>query len=92
MLQFFRHFVRNVLFLGTAFALIPCGAAAARGFKVLYSFSTKSGANPTSNVIADRHGNLYGTTRNGGIDNGNCLPYGCGVVFKLAPDGTERVL
>lgn len=92
MLQFFRHFLGNVLFLGAAFALIPPGVAEAVSFKVLYSFKPKSGDGPTSNLIPDRQGNLYGTTYEGGIDNGNCLPYGCGVVFKLAPDRTESIL
>ena len=38
----------------------------------------------------DKSGNLYGTT---GSDGGqHCADSGCGVVFKLAPDGTETVL
>jgi len=38
-------------------------------------------------VIADRKGNLYGTTTN---DGG--APRGPSIVYKLAPDGTETVL
>jgi uncharacterized repeat protein (TIGR03803 family) len=44
-------------------------------------------------VIRDKAGNLYGTTVLGG--NGtdcNSQGYGCGTLFKLAPDGTETVL
>ena len=37
------------------------------------------------NLIADKSGNLYGTTSVGG-------PNGAGTVFKLAPDGTETVI
>ena len=39
----------------------------------------------------DKTGNLYGTTELGGRKCGN---YGssCGIVFKIAPDGTETVL
>ena len=38
----------------------------------------------------DAAGNLYGTTEGGGI--ASCGGLGCGVVFELAPDGTETVL
>ena len=44
-------------------------------------------------MIADRNGNLYGTTLWGG--GGPCaqnLIKGCGTVFELAKDGTETVL
>ncbi|HLY06903.1 MAG TPA: choice-of-anchor tandem repeat GloVer-containing protein [Rhizomicrobium sp.] len=57
---------------------------------VLYSFCSKSGcadgARPLGGLIADTAGNLYGTTSGGGDQASN------GVVFKLAPDGTETVL
>jgi uncharacterized repeat protein (TIGR03803 family) len=43
------------------------------------------GVNPMSDLIADKAGNLYGTTQIGGKANK-------GVVFKHAPDGTETVL
>jgi uncharacterized repeat protein (TIGR03803 family) len=53
---------------------------------VLYSFTGgNDGSGPNDNVIADKSGNLYGTTTYGGADN-------AGVVFKLAPNGTETVL
>jgi uncharacterized repeat protein (TIGR03803 family) len=56
--------------------------------RVLYSFSGGAdGGNPTTTLVADQAGNLYGTTSAGG---GSC---GCGVVFKLdALTGTESVL
>jgi uncharacterized repeat protein (TIGR03803 family) len=50
---------------------------------VLYSFKPGgSGAYPSSGVVLDSQGNLYGTTGGGGI--GSCAE-GCGVVYKLAP-------
>ena len=56
---------------------------------VLYSFTGGSdGENPSSGLIFDRDGNLYGSTYYGG-DNGY------GVVFELSPQGgtwTETVL
>jgi len=66
---------------GTVFMLAPDGTET-----VLYAFRGLSdGENPTSGVIRDTAGNLYGTTVTGG-------KYGGGTVFKLAPDGTETVL
>jgi uncharacterized repeat protein (TIGR03803 family) len=41
-------------------------------------------------VITDSAGNLYGTAQFGG--GTGCGGAGCGIVFKLAPDGTETVL
>ena len=62
---------------------------------VLHSFSGPDGSSPLATVILDADGNLYGVTSSGGT-SGNCNPFGCGVVFKLAPhsDGswTETVL
>jgi len=54
--------------------------------KVLYNFTGPDGANPTSNLIMDAKGDLYGTTEFGG-DTSNCVGIsyaGCGVVFKLS--------
>jgi uncharacterized repeat protein (TIGR03803 family) len=42
-------------------------------------------------LVADKAGNLYGTTRYGG-DLSCGAPYGCGVVFKLSPAGNETIL
>src|SRR3954454_12707216 len=70
---------------GTVFRLSPSGAET-----VLYSFKghdAGDGAAPQSGVIADRKGNLYGTTSHDGA-----APRGPGVVYKLTPDGTETVL
>jgi len=61
---------------------------------VLYSFNGKHGVNPEAALIIDGTGNLYGTTAYGGDRNcpDRVEPSGCGVVFKIAPDGTETVL
>lgn len=60
-------------------------------FKVLYSFAGGSdGTYPQARVIEDKAGNLYGTTDFGGSTN--CDGAGCGTIFKIAPDGTEKVL
>lgn len=69
---------------GTVFELASNGSE-----KVLYSFCSQNGctdgALPASGLIEDANGNLYGTTAGGGTS-------GHGVVFKLAPDGTETIL
>jgi len=69
---------------GTVFELTPAGIET-----VLYSFCSKSGcpdgANPSSGLVMDSEGNLYGTTASGGIVGGNCGSSGCGTVFKLTP-------
>ena len=68
-------------FAGAVFKVAPDGTETA-----LYSFSGGAdGAQPFSALVRDKGGNLYGTTTMGGSAN-------AGVVFKLAPDGTESVL
>jgi uncharacterized repeat protein (TIGR03803 family) len=70
---------------GTIFKLTPDGK-----FKTLYAFAGGAdGANPQAGLIQDKAGNYYGTTRSGG---GSGCTYGCGTVFRLAPDGSETVL
>jgi uncharacterized repeat protein (TIGR03803 family) len=67
---------------------------------VLHSFSYRSslradGYNPAGALIQDPAGNLYGTTNFGGVAGVGCYTqadYGCGVVFKLSPAGSETVL
>lgn len=70
---------------GTVFELSPDGTKT-----LLYEFhgpdiGPADGSTPYGGVIADGSGNLYGTTFAGGTDLG-------GIVFKIAPDGTETVL
>ncbi len=86
-----NHAIAFALAVG---ALAPFAAAHAKGFEVLYSFCSQEnctdGLWPYAGLVADKQGNLYGTTGAGGI--ANCRLYGCGTVFRLAPDGTETVL
>lgn len=80
-------FVVMLLFVGR-------GLASAPRERVIYSFQGGTdGTNPSTALITDQAGNLFGTTTDGG--SGSCTG-GCGTVFELkpAPDGTwtESVL
>jgi uncharacterized repeat protein (TIGR03803 family) len=63
---------------GVIFKLDTTGA-----LTVLHTFDLADGANPSSVLLFDSQGNLYGTTQNGG--NSECGGTGCGVVFELSP-------
>jgi uncharacterized protein YceK len=71
--------------------------------KVLYGFQrTPDGANPSSNLIADKAGHFYGTTPTGGTGLNCEIGFNeiiaCGTVFELIPPAargdswTEKVL
>jgi uncharacterized repeat protein (TIGR03803 family) len=71
--------------LGTVFELSAHGSET-----VLYSFcpdfpDCRDGVFPSAGLIMDKSGNLYGTAEADGA-------HGNGTVFRLAPDGTEKVL
>jgi uncharacterized repeat protein (TIGR03803 family) len=59
---------------------------------VIYSFKGTGGdgAGPSSGLIWDKAGNLYGTTPYGGLLR--CGIVGCGIVFKVSRTGKETVL
>ena len=62
--------------------------------KKIYSFrGGDDGALPYGGLIADKHGNLYGSTIDGGTGTlcDDTTP-GCGTLFKIAKDGRESVL
>ena len=70
---------------GTVFKLVP-GADGKWTHTVLHSFRGRDGDLPSSTLVLDTAGNLYGTTEEGGDLNSNtCLGYGCGIVFMLTP-------
>ena len=55
---------------------------------VLYRFSDAPGdargKNPSSGLVFDAAGNLFGTTYAGGFDE-DCFGYGCGTLFRMHP-------
>jgi len=60
--------------------------ASAQTFTVLHNFGGSDGRYPTSTLVFDRAGNLYGTTEYGGTGNSG----GDGVVFQLKPGNSGR--
>jgi uncharacterized repeat protein (TIGR03803 family) len=79
--------IRSLWLFVAAMALaIQPVSARAQSFKVLYSFTNDSatGENPTSALVRDPKGNLYGIALGGG--------FGRGIVFELSSTGHERVL
>jgi uncharacterized repeat protein (TIGR03803 family) len=79
--------IRSLCLLAAAIALaIQPLAAQSRSYTVLYSFTHNAlaGEYPSSSVVRDPKGNLYGIAL-GGV-------FGRGVVFELSNTGNERVL
>ena len=72
--------------LGSVFKLAAGGVES-----VLHSFTGGSdGEYPFGGLLLDAHGNLYGTTPNGG--GTGCGGVGCGIVYEITAAGTEVVL
>lgn len=81
-----------VPFAFTLVTILTGTSAMAQSEKILYSFAgskNSDGSFPSSNLIFDQVGNLYGTTEKGGAYSG-------GTVFELSPatsgSWTEKVL
>lgn len=71
---------------GTVFSVSSTGVES-----VVYAFKGgKDGIAPDAELIADKQGNLYGTTAYGG--GKGCGGSGCGTVFKVSPSGKEKIL
>jgi len=91
------------MFLLSVVAVFLAGAAFATGplEHLIYTFPGQpNAAGPTSTLVADAAGNLYGTSVDGG-NSGNCIwsggaNDGCGAIFELSPKSgggwTESVL
>lgn len=68
---------------------VPTGFGEAAGkYRVVHAFNDQGGSDgaaPYASLIADKAGNLYGTTTKGGAN-------GQGTIFEIAADGTETLL
>ena len=76
-------------FGGTVFELTPPSTPGGKWTEsILWSFGNDAndGQEPYGNIIMDKSGNLYGTTRNGGA---YAMPDNGGTVFKLTPPTPE---
>ncbi len=70
---------RLAITAGLFILLVTVRAAQAQTYTVIHNFTGGAdGYNPTSTLVQDRAGNLYGTTENGGT-------YHEGVLFQLKP-------
>ncbi len=71
---------------GTVFELTPSGDQ--WNFTTLYYLTSgdPGASGPVGALLLDSHGNLYGTTFQGGIV-GCGFGFGCGTVFELSPGG-----
>ena len=65
---------------GSIFKMTPDGS-----FQLIYTFSGKDGALPTSGLTLATDGNFYGTTESGGLNS-------FGTIFKITPAGTRTNL
>jgi|HubBroStandDraft_1064217.scaffolds.fasta_scaffold01331_6 uncharacterized repeat protein (TIGR03803 family) len=84
----YKNLVIHSLWLfaaATALTIQPL-AAQAQSYKVLYSFTKDSsaGQDPSSSLVRDPEGNLYGIALGG--------TFGQGIVFELSNNGQESVL
>ncbi len=65
--------------------LIISASSLAQTFAVLHTFTGDDGSSPFAGVTVDGSGNLYGTTKYGGMTS---CDLGCGIVFQLTPQGS----
>jgi len=74
--------------MGTVFKMDPQGVVT-----VLHSFTGGTdGGTPSTPVIRDAAGNIYGTTYSGGLASCGFEGEGCGVIFRLNNSGNLTVL
>jgi uncharacterized repeat protein (TIGR03803 family) len=86
-----------VLVVAIGVLVVSTSAWAQNKYKTLYRFTGgPDGGTPQAGLILDSGGNPYGTTYAGGNLRCAASTNGCGVVFKLVPNGdgtwTESVL
>jgi uncharacterized repeat protein (TIGR03803 family) len=83
--RFSRSMIKGLAIVGVV-AILSSAAWASGGTTVVYSFAgDEDGEYPSTDLVVDRAGNLYGTSVQGG-------EFGGGTVFQLTPSGTHTVL
>ena len=73
-------------YVGNVFRISPSGSETNLH---IFTGPPNDGAFPYPGPVQGSDGNFYGTTYNGG--NTNC-PFGCGIVFRISPSGSETNL
>jgi uncharacterized repeat protein (TIGR03803 family) len=85
--------VRRTVFtlaLVCALVIVTVLSTQAQTFTVIHNFTGgPDGGTPGVGLNIDSSGVLYGTTSSGGVPG--CFGSGCGVVFKLSPEGSAWV-
>jgi uncharacterized repeat protein (TIGR03803 family) len=76
----------GTLSCGTIFEITPSGT-----LTTLSSFDGTDGETPYAGLVQGTDGNFYGTTAQGGANNG-CINFTCGTVFKITPSGALTAL
>jgi uncharacterized repeat protein (TIGR03803 family) len=62
-------------------------------YAVIHRFALGEGWTPDSALVQDKYGNLYGINRNSSQGKWYVgRNRGCGLIFRIAPDGTESTL
>src|SRR5438552_16017506 len=70
---------------------LPLPEAEAQTFTILHTLTGgNDGVNPFDELLRVQSGNLFGTTQVGG--GTGCGGPGCGSVFMIASDGSEKVV
>jgi uncharacterized repeat protein (TIGR03803 family) len=87
-----------VLVAGLAGCFAAAAAPAAKApplphYAVIHHFRHGEGASPSSGLVQDKHGNLYGV--NSSSSQGDWHTWfqrGCGLIYRITPDGTESTV
>ena len=75
---------------GTVFKLSP-NSHGGWTETVIFAFdfgNSNTGMSPAADLVFDNHGNLYGTSSQGGSGGTSCNGNGCGSVFELTPQAS----
>ncbi|MBV9990280.1 MAG: hypothetical protein JOZ72_03225 [Alphaproteobacteria bacterium] len=81
---------------GAVYKLSPQAPPSGWTLSVLHTFCAQAncedGGGFASSLVMDAAGNLFGTTEYGGTNAGCRSDQGCGVLYEIAADGTEKTL
>lgn len=83
-------------------SLLGCFAASAApvanapplpDYAVIHRFRHGEGATPSSGLVQDKHGNLYGANLSSSQGDWHAIHQrGCGLIYRISPDGKENTV